>query len=462
MLIPATVDAIEQHQEWQQFVLSAFITGFAGGLLVFSNKVKIAKITSRQAFILTPLSWVVLSLFAALPIWLSKDLHLNFIQSMFEATSGITTTGATLITGLDNLPSGILLWRILLQYLGGIGIVASATLILPLLGIGGMQLFKTEASEASEKFLPRATAVAKVIVSIYIILTCLCAILLYSAGMSAFDAITHAMTTVATAGFSNHDASIAYFDSQTIETIIICFMILGSLPFVLYYKLALGKGWNFLQNSQVRVFLILTVLLVVANMLWLKHQNGLMAEDAMRLAAFNTVSIITTTGYTTADYGLWGSFPMVLFFILFCVGGCTGSTSGGMKIFRFQIMFKTALAQINKLINPHGVFKVHYNGKVVDDSIVTSVLCYLMLFAFTFVVSVIALSATGQDFITAISTGLATLGNIGPALGQYAGPVGNYSQFGNTELLIYCINMLLGRLELFILFVLCAPNFWRN
>lgn len=439
-------------------------------LLIFANGDQKIVLSLRQAFLLTPLSWISIALFSALPFYFA-DIDLDFTRAFFEALSGVTTTGSTVMTGLDNAPPGILLWRSILQFLGGIGIIAAATAILPMLGVGGMQLFKTETSDSSQKFLPRATQIASTILSIYLTLFAVCALLYHWFGMSWFDAINHSMTTIATAGFSTHDASMAYFENANIELVAIIFMLSGALPFVAYYKMMGGDFRSFKEDSQIKFFLTLTAILVFLVSMWVYLSGALELPwkeddatflDSFRYAAFNVVSIITTTGYANADYGTWGTFPVVVFFLLMSIGGCTGSTSGGIKIFRLQILYETAKAQVNRLINPHGIFRPQYHGKKVSEDIVTAVLSYFVLFALAFSTSAVILSFTGLDFLTAMSVSIATVGNIGPALGEIAGPSGNYSSLSDFALWVCCFNMLLGRLEIFILIVLLSPNFWRN
>lgn len=461
MIIPAIVDINYNHDDWRSFALSGVLTGFTSMLLIFANREENIVLNLRQAFILTPLSWSVLAFFAALPLYFS-DIGLDFTQAFFESLSAITTTGATLMTDLDNSPPGILIWRSILQYLGGIGIIAAATAILPMLGIGGMQLFKTEGSDGGQKFLPRATQVATMILTIYVALSIACGLLYHWFGMSGFDAINHAMTTVSTAGFSTHDASLGFYDNVNIEIIAMIFMLSGALPFVAYYRMVSGDISYFNKDSQIKFFLTFVFVMIVIMTTWVTINSPMAFSESLRYAAFNIISVITTTGYSTADYSAWGGFPLVIFFLLMAVGGCTGSTTGGIKIFRLQILFETAKSQISSLINPHGVFKPHFDGKSVSENVITAVLSYFVLFALTFSITAGMLALTGLDFMTAMSAAIATLGNIGPALGETVGPSGNYSSFSDVALWICCLNMMLGRLEIFMLLVLLHPNFWRG
>lgn len=471
MLLPAYADAYSSHNDYYSFLLSAAFTFFVGACLVLANKQTKIILNLRQAFLLVPLSWTVISAFAALPLYFS-ELNLRYIQALLEAVSALTTTGATVIVGLDTAPPGILLWRALMQWVGGVGIIGFGIIILPMLGIGGMQFFKGESADSSEKILPRVTQVAKVIIFIYILLTSTCAIAYWLFGMNAFDAICHAMTTVSTAGLANYDSSFGYFNNVLIEVTAIIFMCAGAIPFLVYYK-ASTKGFSqFWKDSQIRWFFYIlggAILMLTAWLCIMQPSNPELLSNgkfspwlALRHSAFNLTSLMTTTGYATADYGLWGGFSMAVFFFVMFIGGCSGSSAGGLKVFRVQILFETAKSQIHRLINPHGIFKPQYNHKNIPDSIVTSVLSFSFLFVVTFAVVVALLAATGVDFVTATSTAVATLANAGPGFGAIAGPSGNYSSFGDATLLVYCLSMLIGRVEIFVFIVLFSPHFWRS
>jgi len=471
MLLPAYADAYSNHKDYYSFLLSSAFTFFVGSALFFANRQQKIILNLRQAFLLVPLSWVVISAFSALPLYFS-EMNLRYVQALFEAISGYTTTGATVMVGLDNAPPGILLWRAIMQWVGGVGIIGFGIIILPMLGIGGMQFFKGESADSSEKILPRVTQIARVIIGVYIMLTTACAFAYWLFGMSAFDAICHAMTTVSTAGLANYDASFGYFNNVGIEVTAIIFMCAGALPFLAYYKAGAKGISQFWKDSQIRWFVYIlggSILLLTAWLCMEQPSNPELLSNgkfspwlALRHSAFNLTSLMTTTGYTTADYGLWGGFSMVLFFFVIFIGGCSGSSSGGLKIFRVQILFETAKSQIHRLINPHGVFKPQYNHKNIPDPIVTSVLSFSFLFVVTYAVVVLLLAATGVDFITATSTAIATVANAGPGFGSIAGPVGNYSSFGDASLLVYCLSMLIGRVEIFVFIVLFSPHFWRN
>lgn len=461
MIIPAIFDMVAHNQEWVSFLISSFLTAFVGISLVLTNQGATGNLNLRQAFIITTGSWTVLAAFAALPFWFS-ELGLSYTDSFFEAMSGITTTGATIMVGLDFLPPGILLWRSTLQWMGGIGIIVMALAILPMLKIGGMQLFKTESSDKSDKILPRTAQVSIAIGSVYLLLTVICAVLLWSAGMGEFDAVNHAMTTIATSGFSTHDNSIGYFNNPTIEYIIAFFMVASAIPFVLYIKVLRGRIDVIWKDTQVRLFFLILFLSVVTIIFWLIFKMGFSVSDSIRLAVFNIISVTTTTGFSTTDYSLWGGFAVTFIFLLSVVGGCTGSTSGGIKIFRYQVLYQTAKTQINHLIQPHAVIRARFNGKPIPETVTSSVMSFIILFAFSFLVLAVILAMSGLDYLSSMSAAAATLANLGPALGPIVGPSGNYSSIADFTKWILSFAMLLGRLEIFTVLVLFSSYFWRD
>ena len=461
MLPPMVADLAAGHADWQVFMAAASVTLFVGMSLVLMNRSpELGELTGRQAFLLTTLAWVVVALFSALPLAFS-ELDLSAADAVFEAMSGITTTGSTVIVGLDTAPPGILLWRAILQWLGGIGIIVMGTAILPILSVGGMQLVRTESSDLSEKILPRAAQFAAAIGLIYLSLTLVCAVLYWYAGMNLFDSAAHAMTTIATAGYSTKDASIGWFASPLIEWIAIVFMILGALPFVLYIQLTNGSPGPLLRDAQVRWFLGVVTAVGCTIALWIGVTSGLPPVDALRHALFNTVSVITTTGYASTDYGLWGTFPFITLFFLMSVGGCTGSTAGGIKIFRFTVLYAVARGQAVRLIRPHGVFVPIFNGRPLGDAAAISVLAFIFLFGLCFVVLAILLGLLGLDYVTAMSGALTALANVGPGLGPEIGPAGNFAGLPEAAKWLLSAAMLLGRLELFTVLILFAPSFWR-
>jgi trk system potassium uptake protein len=461
MLPPMIADMAAGHPEWQVFLAAGAVTLFAGVSLVLMNQgYQDAELTGRQAFLLTTSVWVVVAVFAALPLAFS-ELDLTLADAFFEAMSGITTTGSTVIVGLDVAPPGILLWRSILQWLGGMGFIVMAVAILPMLRVGGMQLVRTESSDLSEKILPRAAQIASAIGLIYLALTMLCAMLYYSAGMTTFEAAAHAMTTLATGGYSTRDASFAGFDNAALDVVAIVFMCLGALPFVLYIQATNGQLRPLFTDAQVRWFFGIVFVFVLAIASWLVMVEDAAPLDALRHAAFNIVSLITTTGYASTDYGLWGPFPVAALFFLMAVGGCTGSTAGGIKVFRFTVLHAIARNQFSRLVRPHGVFVPLFNGRPLPETAAISVMAFVFMYGLSFSIIAIALSALGLDYLTAMSSAVTALGNVGPGLGDIVGPAGNFSTLPDTAKWILSFAMLLGRLELFTVLILFTPAFWR-
>jgi trk system potassium uptake protein len=462
MVPPMVADMAARHPDWQVFMAAGAVTLFSGVTLVLMNQGHgDTELTGRQAFLLTSSVWVVVGLFAALPLAFS-ELELTLADAVFEAVSGITTTGATVIIGLDVAPPGILLWRAILHWLGGIGFIVMAVAILPMLRVGGMQLVRTESSDLSEKILPRAAQVAAAIGLIYLGLTVLCAVLYYSAGMSTFEATAHAMATLSTGGYSTRDASLGAFSSVPIECVAIVFMILGSLPFVLYIQATNGQLRPLFADAQVRWFMGTIVVFVFMIAAWLVIVEGDSPLRALRHAAFNVVSLISTTGFASSDYALWGTFPVTALFFLMCIGGCTGSTSGGIKIFRFTVLHAIAKNQIARLVRPHGVFVLAFNHRPVSDAAAIAVMAFVFMFGLSFAVFALLLSMLGLDYLTAMSAAVTALANVGPGLGDIIGPAGNFSTLPASAKWLLSVAMLLGRLELFTVLVLLTPAFWRS
>lgn len=460
MIIPAIADIVAGNPDWQVFAVAAGVTLFIGVSLSLTSRAGGATLSVRQAFILTTMSWIVLTAFAALPFAFSQ-LDLSVTDAFFEAMSGITTTGSTVIVNLDIAPPGLLLWRSLLQWLGGIGIIVMAVAVMPLLRVGGMQLFRMEASDQSEKAMPRAAQVAAAIGVIYLALTLIWAFLLWFAGLSGFDAVAHAMTTIATGGFSTYNSSIGHFDSATVDAIITVGMIIGSLPFLLYLMVMQGKPGNLMRDTQVQWFLtvLAVIIVIVAGWLWLK--NGEDPLQALRFASFNVVSIMTGTGYVTAGFDQWGSFAIPIFFFIMFIGGCAGSTTCGIKIFRFQVLYAAARTQFHNLVQPHGVFIPYYNRRPIPEEVIGSVMSFFFVFFATYTMLALALGFMGLDFITSVSAAAAAISNVGPGLGPVVGPEGNYASLPVAAKWILSIGMLLGRLELFTVMVLFTRAFWR-
>jgi trk system potassium uptake protein TrkH len=461
MCVPAVVDGFAGHADWQVFAASAGVTMFVGVAMALTSRSGRLHLDTRQAFALTTVSWIALTAFAALPFAYS-DLDLSYTDAFFEAMSGITTTGATVITGLDAAPPGILIWRALLQWLGGIGIVVMAIAVMPLLRVGGMQLFRMESSDQSEKALPRAAQIAGDITILYVTLTVLWAGAYWFAGMTGFEAVAHAMTTIATGGFSTSDGSLGHFDSALIDAIATLGMIVGALPFLLYMKTVQGDLGALRRDGQVRTFLTVVAVLVMVGIGWLWLANGAGALEAVRYAAFNLVSILTGTGYATAAFDTWGSFAMPTFFIIMLIGGCAGSTTCGIKIFRFQVLAAAARAQLNHLLHPHGVFIPYYNRRPISDEVIVSVLSFFFLFGMSLAGLAFGLGLLGLDFVTALSGAASAISNVGPGLGPVIGPAGTYESLPDAAKWLLAAGMLLGRLELMTVLVLFLPAFWRS
>jgi trk system potassium uptake protein TrkH len=463
MLIPALVDLAAGHADWTVFVGASAITLFVGVALAITSRGSGYSLGVRQAFLLTTLLWAVIAAFGALPFMFS-ELRMSYTDAFFESMSGITTTGSTVIVGLDEAPPGLLLWRALLQWLGGIGIIVMAISILPMLRVGGMQLFRMESSDTSEKVLPRAAQIAAGIGGVYGALTLACMIGYAAAGMPWFDAVAHAMTTVATGGFSTSDLSVGAFGSAAVDYVAVVFMILGGLPFVLYLRALRGQPRALLRDSQVRWFLVIVGLSVALMTLYLAvvRADDVGFSQALRLAAFNVVSVITGTGYATSDWGLWGSFALGAMFFLMFVGGCAGSTTCGIKIFRFQVLYATAQAQMKKLLHPHGVFIAYYNRKPIPPGVSESVMAFFFMFVACFAALAMALALMGLDFVTAVSSAATAIANVGPGLGPVVGPAGTFAPLPDGAKWLMALGMLIGRLELFTVLILLAPGFWRD
>ena len=461
MCIPAIVDAAAGNPDWQVFAVSAGLTLFVGVSLTLTSSVGRVSLNVRQAFVMTSMSWLTLTVFASLPFMFS-ELDMSFTDAFFESMSGITTTGSTVITGLDGAPPGILLWRGILQWLGGLGIVVMAIAVMPMMGVGGMQMFKVEAFDTGEKVLPRAAQISMALVGVYTALTFLWGIMLWGVGMQPFEASVHAMTTIATGGFSTSDGSVGHFDSWRIDVIITLGMIVGSLPFLLFMQVIRGKPLAMWQDEQVRGFLAIVASIVVTVTALLWFETGMDPIQALRYAAFNVVSIMTGTGYATDDYGLWGSFALPVFFFIMFIGGCAGSTTCGIKVFRFQVLYAAARVQVRHLLQPHGVFIPYYNRRPIPDEVIVSVLSFFFVFGLSFAALALGLGMLGLDFLTAVSSAATAIANVGPALGPIVGPSGTFQTLPDAAKWLMAAGMLLGRLELFTVLVLFSRTFWRG
>ena len=461
MLAPYSMQIIFKEDS-HSFISSSFVTIFIGILFVLANLEKEFKLNLRQTFLFSTLAWVMVAVFGSLPFVLST-MGFTFSEAFFESMSGITTTGATVITDLDNSPKSILLWRAIMQWLGGIGIVVMAITILPLLKVGGMQLFKMEGPDTTEKILPRTIEVAAIIISTYIVLTFLCGLFYWIFGMTVFDSVCHAMTTIATGGFSTHNDSIGFFKSSNIEIIASIFIILGSIPFISYLKFSQGNKKIFFQDVQIKgliYLLFISITVMFLYLLFINYESNLF--DKIRISSFNVISILSGTGYVTDDFGLWGKFSLIFFLFLMFIGGCAGSTACGIKIFRLQMLLIFLKNQIMKLIYPNSVIIAKYNNQKISEDFIKSVIIFIFTFLFIFLIIAMLLSISGLDFITSISGAASSISNVGPGLGDMIGPNGNYKNLPDLSKWILTLGMLLGRLELFAVLVLFFPSFWRN
>lgn len=461
MCVPAVVDALAGSRDWLVFTAAAAATAFFGAALMLSSRSGTRTLSLRQAFVLTSASWVVIAAFAALPFAFSET-SLNATDAFFEAMSGITTTGSTVMKGLDRASPGILIWRALLQWLGGIGIIVLAVTVLPNLKIGGMQMFKVEAeSDTAERGAPRAARITAIIASVYVGLTLVLGLALYIAGMNRFDAVAHAMSTIATGGFSTYDRSIGHFDSARIDVIVTIGMILGGMPFLLFFRMAQGNVRQVVRDDQLRLYLglLMTGTAGVAAYLLLA---GAPFWDALRHGAFTVASIMTGTGFFTEDFSAWAGLPVAILFFLTFVGGCAGSTAAGIKVFRLQILIANAVVQSKRLLRPHAVLIPYYNRRAIPEEVADSVMGFLFVYALAFAVLAMMLGMLGLDFITAVSGAASAISNVGPGLGAAIGPAGTFSDLPDAAKWLLSGGMLLGRLELFTVLVLFVPGFWRR
>lgn len=462
MAIPGVVDLAVGDVDWIGFFIGAGVTFLMGGLLVLSNRTEQVTLSLRQAFLLTVGGWVFMAAFSAIPFVFSR-LELSYTDAFFEAISGLTTTGSTILTGLDTAPPGILVWRSILQWLGGIGIIMMAIVLLPFLRVGGMQLFRMESSDRSEKVIARVGRLGVAILTVYVALTIACAIAYKLAGMTLFEAINHALTTLSTGGYSTSDGSMGHWQSPVIHWICTIFMAAGALPFVLYLKAFHGGGALApLLDRQVRTFLGFLAVVTVVLSAWLWLVDKVPPFEALTLVAFNVTSVVTTTGFATADYTLWGAFAVAAFFALTFVGGCTGSTSGGIKIFRFQVSWVLFTVHLRRLMSPNAVVVRSYNGQRIGDDVAISVLLFFFVYVGAVGSIALVLGLLGLDWVTAISGAATAVSNVGPGLGTIIGPAGNFATLPDMAKWALAVGMLLGRLEFFTVLVLLSPAFWRS
>ena len=462
MTLPVNLLMYGDTPDWLAFVKSASIC-FGVGLVCFfgAGGKRRHALKQRQMFILTVSAWIFIPLFSSLPLLLS-DLKLSVTDAFFESISGVTTTGSTVMSGLDTLPADILLWRSIMQWMGGIGIIGMAVAILPFLRIGGMRLFATESSEWTEKAVPRTNLLARGLVFSYLALTIGCILTYWVLGMDLFNAVNHALTTVSTGGYSTSDSSMGQFDQLSILFASSIFMMLGGIPFFLFVRLLNGQVQPLLRDQQIHFFLKFLLLVACLITVYRVVNEGTFPVDAFVHALFNVTSVVTTTGYASQDYSLWGPFVVVMFFFLTFIGGCSGSTSGGMKIFRFQLSMLLLREQVLRLLHPNAVFARHYNGRIISDEIVASSVAFSFIFLATLAIVAAILAALGLDLVTSLTGAATALANVGPGLGDTIGPAGNFQPLPDAAKWVLMVAMLLGRLELLSVFVMFSPHFWRS
>lgn len=461
MFIPMFVDIGYGNEGWQVFGLSGILSAFSGLIIALANYVPNNRMRTRGAFLLTTSSWLILALIGAIP-FMFQDHNMSFTNAYFESMSGLTTTGSTVMTGLDDAPEGILLWRAMLQWYGGIGIIITALAILPRLNIGGMQLFKTEWYDPMGKFLPRTGQIAAGIGFAYVGLTILCAASYVFTGVNIFDAICLSMTTLSTGGFANSDASFAAYADGGADIVASLFMVLAAMPFAAYVLAMRGNLSAIYRNPQARGFLFLLLILITLMVSYLKLNGHVSTAHPLRLAMFNIISIITGTGYSFGDYQTWGTFAVGMFFVIMFVGGCAGSTSCSIKIFRFQIGFEALRAYIFKMARPNAVAPMLYGGQPIPKSTIYAVMAFFFIFMFCYVVIAIVLSIIGLDDITALSSAATAMTNVGPGLGDIVGPSGSFQSIPNSAKWVLSIAMIVGRLEIIPVLVVLTPSFWRS
>jgi len=461
MLIPMlTLLLYSRTDDLSAFLWSSLVTAIAGIAMIIPGRPKDAQLRPRDMYLLTTGSWLVVCIFAALPMVLIH--HISYTDAFFETMSGVTTTGSTILVGLDQASPGLLIWRSMLQWLGGIGFIGMAVAILPLLRVGGMRLFQTESSDWGEKVMPRSHMAAKYILFIYLSLTLGGFLGFWLAGMTPFDAINHAMTSISTGGYSTSDSSLANWTQPAVHWVAVVLMIFGGLPFTLYVATLRGNRKALIRDHQVRGFLgfLLVTWLVFGTWLWLHSDNSWL--DAFRIVAVNVTSVVTTTGFALGDYTTWGSFAVLLFFYLTFVGGCSGSTSGGLKIFRFQVAYVLLKANLQQLVHPRAVIKQQYNNHNLDEEIVRSLITFSFFFAITIGVIALGLALIGLDWVTALTGAATAVCNVGPGLGPIIGPAGNFSTLPDSAKWLLTVGMLLGRLEILTVLVLITRAFWRH
>ncbi len=452
MALTAVLFPTTAHEFTEAFVL----TGFLGAVVTLAAADPAPELRPRHIFPLTASVWLVAALCGALPLFLWR---MPAADAFFEAMSGVTTTGSTVLSGLDATPHGILFWRAMLQALGGIGFVVTGVALLPVLKVGGMQLFRTESSEQGEKELANAARFALATLNVYAVLMACCFLVYLLGGMSVFDAAVHAMTTLSTGGYSNYDASFGHFESAFLQYASTAFMLLAGFPFAWYIRAVLKRQFG---SEQIGRYLQVVGAVIAVLTLWLVTTSGREVEPAFREVAFSVVSVITTTGYAVSDYTTWGSFAVAVFFAITAIGACTGSTSGGAKMMRWVVFLRLARREIRLVRMPHAVAAARYEGRPIQIDVIAGVTTFFTLYFGTVAVLAIALDLIGLDFLTALSGALTAVANVGPGVGGVIGPAGNFAPLGDGAKLLISAGMYLGRLEMMTVLVLLTPAYWRD
>ncbi|QSX33707.1 TrkH family potassium uptake protein [Shewanella avicenniae] len=458
MFIPLALALVYGEETAMAFLISAMVTGIVASICVHRGQSKHLHLNIRDMFLLTSLTWFIVSIFAAMPFTLYHGI--GYTDAFFETMSGVTTTGSTVLSGLDKMDHSILVWRSLLQWLGGIGFIVMAVAVLPFLNVGGMRLFRTESSDWSDKSIPRTQSLAKYLFLVYIGLTIACAVAYHLAGMDWFAAVNHSMTTLSTGGYSTSDSSMAAF-SENCHWVGVVFMAAGGLPLLVFVQTIQQRTLKVWNDAQIRGYVLFLAVVSIGLAYWLFDTRDIQFIDALRLASFNVVSVVTTTGYGLTDYGSWGALANIAFLFLMFVGGCSGSTSGGIKIFRFQIAVAIMREQLKQQFHPRGIFRERYNNRPINEEIVRSLVTFMMLFALVIVLLTLVLVLCGLDPLTSLSGAITAVTNVGPGLGDTIGPAGNFSTLPNVAKWALAIGMLLGRLEILTVAVLFHPSFWR-
>lgn len=459
LLIPAAADLYAQNPDWQVFLFSSMVVGLIGLFTSITFAKPGVAMKRREAFVFVNIAWITFCIASAVPLYAST-LDITLADAFFEAASGLTTTGATILTGLDDLPPGILLWRSLLQWIGGIGIVVIGIWFLPGLRVGGSQLFSMESSEKSVKPYGRIEPFIGRLLSLYAFLTLSCMLLYMLCGMDFFNAVNHAFTTVSTGGFSTSDSSFGQFDGTVIYWVAIVFMLTSSVPFLLLIRLAEKKDPDNLQQVYLLFVIVgLASMMIFLSQRWIQHDTPF---HLFTVSVFHVVSIISTTGYATTDYLLWGHLTVAICYTITFLGGCSGSTSGGFKMFRLSIMFSFIVSLMRKLVSPHRIQPARYEGHRIDRSVMEGILVFAVLYSGTFAIFGLAYTMMGMDVLTAFSGSITALANVGPGVGEIIGPSGTFQSLPDLAKWLLAIEMILGRLEIIAGLIIFTPDFWRE